>query len=1204
MAGLRVYRSNRIEALVRILANLVRLAPPGDPFEPVEIVVGSRGMERWLRHRLAETLSICANVEFPFPASTLDSLIGRVLDEPEDAVDRWSPDRLAWAILEVLPALTDQPGFETVRGYLDEDSASAGPQPVTARSSALARELADIFDQYVTYRPELARAWSKGERASNLPDLGTLGWQPHLWMAVKEQLGSAPHRADRIAAACDRLRAGDPAQPLTGPLRLFAVSSLPPGWMDLLGQVARHVDVDLFLLCPSQEYWADLRQRVGRDPRWLQRDRDGLASALASEDLEDEDNPLLLSMGRLARDFQIVLEAQPEGYEDCREDLFFDMETAFPDPFGEGVPRALQWLQADVLRARDPARQLDDPARHLRPSDDSIQLHSCHGQTRQVEVLRDVLLGLFEDHHELQPRDVLVMTPDIAGFAPLLTAVFSEGASSRRQRHGQPDWSGDGWGDVGAPQIPFQIADLSVRRLNPVADALMRVLEMATGRVEASAVLDFMSLEPVRRRFGFEADQLPQLREWIQDSGIRWGTDAEHRERSEQPGDLQNTWRFGLQRLLLGVVSPDLGQLFCEEISPFDAIEGSQTFLLGRLVDCCNTLFAELDSLTEARPVALWLDRVELTIARLTETTTAATWLNKRVRQTLADLRAAALDAGSARSVTADAFAALLRGVFDVASTPSKQQSGAVTFCAMVPMRSLPYKVVCLLGMDEGKFPRRAAGLAFDLVARHPRAGDRDPRDEDRFLMLEAILAARQHLVVLYTGRDLRSNKEHPPAIPIGELRDVLDRSFPPLPSGESPSDSMARSHPLQPFSPRNFKPDLPSSRPPRTPRPWSFDNRLLQGARALRRGGVEPPVFFPTPAPTGGRVTIEPDSGTDGGERDLEEIPLDELVRFFKNPTRYLLQRRLKVNLAEYGTQVQDREPVALDELERWSIRDELLKKRMAGHSERSARQALTASGRLPLGYAGRAYLDLPSAIVEGMLSETLVWPAGASEPLPPQTPRLLDIELGDARITGSLTRIWGDLLVDFQFGTETAKRLGRPWLELLAWHATEPGAGRAVLVHGDEKDGAPKIGMIGLKKPVHARERLEELVALYRQGCKEPLPLFESSSWEFARVSKLAASALDGPMPSTPATTVAMRKGLGAALRKWHDPGKGRGDVTDPHVARVFEGRDPLRDPDGSPVPLSLEFARPALTVWGPVSAARVTKQPTSKWFSTGIR
>jgi exodeoxyribonuclease V gamma subunit len=791
------------------------------------------------------------------------------------------------------------------------------------------------------------------------------------------------------------------------------------------------------------------------------------------------------------------------------------------------------------------------------------------------------------------------MTPDIAGFAPLITAVFSEGAASRRQRDGQPDLSPDGWGDVGAPQIPFQIADLSIRRLNPVADALMRVLEMASGRVEASAVLDLMSLEPVRRRFGFEPDQLPQLQEWIQDSGIRWGRDAAHRKSSEQPEDLQNTWRFGLQRLLLGVVSPDLGQLFCDEVSPFDAIEGGETFLLGRLVDCCNTLFAELDELTAPRTMVHWLDRVELTVTRLTETTAAASWLTKRVRQTLADLRSAAVDAGSSRAVTADAFVALLQGEFEVASSASKQQSGAVTFCAMVPMRSVPYKVVCLLGMDEGKFPRKAAGLAFDLVARHPRAGDRDPRDEDRFLLLEAILSARQHLVVLHTGRDLRSNKEKAAAVPIGELRDVIDRSFRSLPSGLSPSDSMTTKHPLQPFSPRNFRPDLPSPRPRQAPRAWSFDGRLLQGARALRQGDAQPPVFFPTQAPAGGRVVVEPDRAPDRSEPESEEIPLIELVNFFKNPTRYLLQRQLKVNLSEYGSRVLDREPVALDALERWSIRDELLQNRMAGHSKRSARLALTASGRLPLGYAGQAYLDIPSAIVDCMLQETSVWPAGVTAPVPPRAPLLLDIELQDARITGSLTRIWGDLVVDFQFGSEAAKRLVRPWLELLAWHATEPEAGKAVLVHGYDKNKSPRVGMIGLKEPVDARERLEELVALYRRGCLEPLPLFESSSWEFAKVSKLAASALDDGLPSTDEAIEAIQKGLKAALNKWDVPGDGRGDVDDPHVARVFEGRPPLEDPAGSPVRLSLEFARAALTMWGPVSAARVTKGPTSKWF-----
>ncbi len=1200
MSGLRIYRSNRIEPLVQVLASLLRVCPPDDPFEPVEVVVGSRGMERWLRHRLAESLTICANVDFPFPASTLDGLLGQVLAEPEHTPDRWCPGRLVWAILEVLPALAVRPGFEIVRGYLDPEGAGGAPA-VTGRSFALASQLADIFDRYVTYRPELARAWSAGRAAPDTPRLGDLAWQAELWSAVRDQLGHAPHRADRIAQACERLRAGQPAEALARPLRLFAVSSLPPGWMALLGQIGRHVEVDLFLLCPSREYWADVRRRVGGDPAWLGQDRDGLAARLRSEDSPDEGNPLLLSMARLARDFQVVLEAQPEGYEDCREDLFFDMEVAYPDPCGQGAPRALQWLQADVLHARDPSGRIDEPGRRLHPTDDSIQLHSCHGPTRQVEVLRDVLLGLFEDHPELQPRDVLVMTPDIDGFAPLITAVFSEGAASRRVRDGQPDPSGAGWGDVGAPQIPFQIADLSIRRLNPVADALLRVLDMASGRVEASSVLDLIVLEPVRRRFGFEPEQIPQLQTWIQDSGIRWGTDAAHRARAGQPEDVQNTWRFGLQRLLLGVASPDLGALFCDAVSPFDAIEGGETFLLGRLVDCCNTLFTELDDLRHPRPAVAWLDRVELTISRLTETTAAAAWLTRRVRTTLADLRDAAEQAGSSRAVTADAFTALLQGEFDVASTASKQQSGAVTFGALVPMRSVPYKVVCLLGMDEGKFPRQSPGLAFDLVARHPRAGDRDPRDEDRFLLLEALLAARQHFVVLFTGRDVRTNEERPPAVPIGELKDVLDRSFPAPEPGTRPSARMTAEHPLQAFSPRNFVPRAGLAGPAGAPRPWSFDQRLLEGARALRQGGGDVRPFFPPAAAASGRAAVGAPSGSGGEEEHEDDIPLSELVRFFQNPTRYLLARRLKVNLAEYGSQILDREPVALDALQRWSVHTELITGRLEGRTMPSVRRALIASGRMPLGYAGTAGLDLPCAVVDGMLQAAQVCPVGRTAPVPPRDPLLLDIALSDCRITGSLTRIWGDLLIDFQFGKEAGKRLGRPWLELLAWHATEPDAGRAVLVLGSAVKRQPKVSCIGLKRPDDARARLEELVALYRRGCREPVPLFESSSLDFAKASGLDAESVGEGLPGTPDGIAALRAGLKAARKQWSLGYQGGGDLSDPHVARVFEGQVPLEDPSQEPVPVSAEFAAAALTAWAPVVAARTTDAPTRHWFPT---
>jgi exodeoxyribonuclease V gamma subunit len=1191
MPGLFVYRSNRIEALAELLGSILAELPPG-PFEPVEVVVGSRGMERWLTHQLAQRLGISANIEFPFPEAKIDSINSQLLDAESNElpVDPWAVDTLCLALLEVLPELASGPGFEPVRGYVAEWQG-----PADAKQYGLCRQFADVFDRYISYRPELARAWSAAEADAPAAAAEVWSWQQRLWQALCRQLGYRPHRAARMAEAEARLRTGLAPPALRAPLRIFALSSLPPSWMSLLGALSKHIDVDLFLLCPSAEYWADLHRRVAADrAAWQGCDRDSeQIRALAAR----SGNPLLVSLGRVARDAQIVLEAQPDDYEERRLDLFHD-------PLDPGRPRALHFVQSDLLAARHPAALVDHPARRLDPGDDSLQLHSCYGPTRQVEVVRDVLLGLLAEHPELEPRDILVMTPDIEKYAPLVTAVFSQGPSSRREQDGKPVLGAEGWGPAGAPRIPFEVADLSVRRLNPVADALLRILEMADGRLEASAVIDLMTLEPVSRRFGIEPEDLPTLQSWIRDSGIRWGQDAEHRARLDQPAETQNTWSFGLRRLLLGVVMADDGRMLHSSraasgqvmVRPFDAMEGGNTVLLGRLVDFAATLFLLLERLREPRPLGEWVDALDGALEECTATPKDAFWLSRSVREVLDEIRATGKRAGSSRPLSLDAMRSLLAGRFDVASRITKEQSGAVTFCALRPMRSVPYAVVCLLGMDEAAFPRQGERPVFDLVARKPRVGDSSPRDEDRYLMLEAILAAREHLVVLYTGRDPHNNEPCPPCVPVGELCDLLDQSLRAPEPRLTASQYLTTEHPLQSFSPRAF---LPLHRDPTRPgsrRAWSFDRRLLEGAKAWqKRLEVSPPFYR----------SVEPSAAA---PQLAEQIRVDELVRFFKNPTEYLLRDRLGIDLSDWPELVPDREPVELGPLQSWQLCHCLLAERLAGRDHAEAAARLRSAGSLPLGYAGQATVELERSLVDSMLAESGLLGAGAQEPLCPDPPVALDVTLCGARITGSLTNVYRGFLIDFQLAaSETSKHLASVWLPLLAWHAADPSAGRAVLVLGSHGRSGSKVNLLGYQAPADARQLLAELVGIYQRGIRGPIPLFPRSSWAFAKtIGKLTHDSgfVDQGQPLDPKAVKTLRQAHHAALDAWARARHGA-DLDDAHIARVYEGQSPLVDLGVSPVPIGREFARLALLLWGPLLAGRQTKKVVQRdWLAGGFR
>ena len=1283
---LEVFRSNKLDVLAAMLAAQLGRegALPEDPFLPLRVVVGSKGMERWLRHRLAASLParICAHAEFPFPQQVLAGVLrhheGGASGPP--ALDPWSADVLMWVILEVLPALLAEPDpggeLDHLRAYLEGEPAG----PAGARTLALARQVAEVFDRLVLFRPEFAVEWSRGP--ARLPaGASDLRWQPRLWAAIRRHLAEhgaeVAHAAERWEAITRR-RPPDPAA-FDQPLRVFGVSYLPPASLGHLAWISRAVRVELYLVCPSGAWWAGLHGLGTAAVRALfDLDRDQVAEALSGI-AAVRLHPLLSSLGRIGRDQQLVLERLGDA------ELERHDEAIFVDPAPElsmGAPpapaRTLHALQSDLLHLRDPAAfdRATLAARALDPLDDSLQFHACYGLTRQVEVLREALLHLFEAHPDLEPRDVLVMAPDIEACVPLVGAVFDQGRDQPVEQGGMPlasETAGEDteknasettrWGRAGAPRIPAVVTERSVRRTNPVAEVLLRVLALASGRQRATstAVLDLLALEPFRRRFGLEQADLEPIATWIAASGVRWGLDPADRARSEQPAEVQNTWRFGLERLALGVTMADApGRLWdppgpggasalerAVGVAPYDALDagalGGRIPLLGRFFDACATLFevmALLGAGPEGRPLEAWVQATLLAQERLTDTAPGAAWLVARVRTELDGLRAQIQAAASARPLRIEAFVALLERRFEVASGATRAHGGAVTFASMLPYRSVPYRVICLLGVDEGAFPRDPARARFDLTHRSPRAGDHDPRDEDRHLLLEAILAARDHLLVFYTGRDPRTNEPRAPAVPIAELQAVLDASFPPL-GGRRASVALTREHPLQPFSPRCF--DATAGRP------WSYDHDQLDACQAAScRVRALRPFFDPAALPP---ASPSPITGVHA-EKPLLELPIAALARFLRNPTRALLADGLHLHLPPDQEPPPEREPIEPAGLERWDWSRRLLAERWArlaarwgaqgsaegpaagfvegapggaakvtaqGASQGATQGAtrLRAEGLLPLGAGGARWAEAPAALVEALLSDAAAWFGDEASPLPPRESALevsLELPTHRVRLLGAYGPVWqGDQVV---VGIGDVEGQGKyrlePWLRHLAWVASEGSSAegsstaRTVLIFGHlDSHGVAVLQRAALELPLPAgaeprawaQARLAGLVGLFLAGQRSPLPLFERASWAFVKRSfhygtqrfGLADLADTPPASWVPEQRAHLCAAWLAARQAFGADGEAstfaETDLDDPHVALAWTGLDPTTDSQASDPPLSPSFARLALRVWEPV-------------------
>ena len=1122
--GLILYRSNRIEALLDCLTAELRAVPPS-PLAAECIVVQSRGMATWLNQRLADSFGVWANPDFPRPRHFIERILRAVLGPDEAAglsLGR-SRELLTLAIFDLLPDLLTREEFAPLHRYLYGAD--------DWKTLQLAERIAYVFDQYAVYRPEMVMAWEDaadparpaGEGVGAGPagrPTGENRWQPLLWRQLSARLGS-PVRP--LRAAWERLRAGTAAAPelLPGRIFLFAFTTLPPLYLSLLNQAARLVPSHLLLFSPARGYWADIYSPQAVNRLLLRYERE----QVRPEDLHlAGGHPLLASLGTVGREFQDLLEEhaayrQPPGGE------------CFVSPPGT-AESLLARLQADILELRQPAgetpaadcREEEDPAGAVEPqAAPAIVIHSCHSPLREVEILQDQVLALL-DRGECRPRDIVVMVPDIETYAPLIEAVFSRPAGDRRQ-------------------IPFRIADRRLSREAPLLDALLALFELARGRLPASQVLDFLAREPVRRGLNLGADQASRIAQWVSHCQIRWGIDEEHRRSHGQPPDRQNTWRFGLDRLILGYAMPGRDQRLFADLHPYDDIEGQDGQVAGILLGFCEAIFTLATEIKTPRLPAQWAELVQRTLAAFFAAEPQAgpgeDWQRQTLREALAALVRDSDQVRVERPLELPAFLRLLRGRLDEAGAAAGFLEGGLTFCTMLPMRTIPFAVVCLLGMNDGAYPRQENPAGFDLLAADPRPGDRSRRQDDRYLFLESLLAARRRLYISYVGRSIKDNSVLPPSVLVDELLDCLaamtgqEDTAPDLSpeQGQLARRRYVVEHPLQPFSPRYF---VDPAGPLFTYAEEYAPSLAAAIAAQPRPAGPGEPVAEP--------AAVDLGTGPD----------LAELHRFFRNPAAWYARRRLGLVMPQPEEVPPDREPVFIAGLDKHRIAMKLLQNpgdlRAPG-----VERLLRARGELPL--AGSAQPALAEIIAEVEPVAAFLATAPTGKALPPLS---LDLDLG-----GGL-RLGGELQDRAEFGLLrfTASRCPphfflNAWLDHLALCAQGPAdQDRQCLMVGRGADGPAEIRIFRELEREEALVRLRELVELWLRGSREPLPPFRESSHAFVQ-KMLFGRAADLADREDQARQAALLAYHGGGYNRWPPP-----DGTDPYVQALFHPAEPEGD------------------------------------------
>ena len=727
---------------------------------------------------LARRHGVAMGVAFLLPSSFIEHMAQLVgLDSVHPS---WRPQGLAWRLVPLLAAMVEDGDTPRLRAACAD----------TRARHALARDVADRFDQYLYFRPEMIAAWDRGKAWDGLPESaqGDETWQRDLWRRLSDGLADHPHPAVRLRDLVTRIHAGHGDLPTS--LEVLATGPLPPTLLPLLRALATRTRVCLRALLPSTEYLGDLR--AGRTQM----------RAGQPVDLAWEGHPLLSHLGKQAVDsFRSFEEALvTEGQE-------YDVIT-LPEPRSDTL---LARLQADIRAARQPGAATTVPPG---TPDRSVRVHRCHGARREVEVVRDELLDAFGSLPDLRASEVLILAPQLDIYGPLAEAIVRDGD----------------------PSLPLRLAERRIDRSDPLMRGMHTLLRVAAGRVPLSEGLALLALPAVTARLESLGTDPATLADRVRASGITWGLNAAHRRALDAGDQGTGTWREGLDRLLAGVWLGDADTALDAHHRPALPVSGdlgADPATLSASLDWLDGLVCLLDDWQREASPGQWADRLDQALDQVLaagddrlDSTTAVDLVGQ--------LRAAETDHACDVDMDAAAVADWLDQVAQEEVRAVSRVGGNMAMGGFKPMRAIPCRVLAIMGLHDAAFPRRARAPAWDLLAAAPRRGDRDPVREDRQLFLDALLAAADRVIVTATARNIRSNKDEPLSACVDEFLRVAAATVSERPTlQETTYRDLIEDHPLQPFSAVCFT-------GPRA----SFDTGHLEIARACQQRQAEAAPF------------------------------------------------------------------------------------------------------------------------------------------------------------------------------------------------------------------------------------------------------------------------------------------------------------------------------------------------------------------------
>ncbi len=1021
---LTVYPSNKMEDLVHLLKAVQvyrddQKTSSADSLKgvlsPDTILVESKGMQHWLNLELAKIQGVSMNYQFQMPGSFIWELARTLLGNEVPGQSPYRREILSWRIDALMSDIkfTQNPICSQAYQYWAGDTEH--PDPL--KRFQLATRLGDLFEQYMLFRPDWLDQWEQNKSIENNAgiDKETEQWQAWLWRLLVLEEPCHPVRLQKkaIEAIADYSGHQLPRQ-----IMIFAINTMAPQTLDLFNALSAQgqCNIHVFYLNPSVEFWGDVQS----DKAMACQMREQKIKLWLDEDLSQISNSLLANLGQQGKEFFNLLQ-EVKGYEISAFD-----EGTHQDSVSKQSETVLSLIQQDILILKDP-EQTKIPGK----DDQSIVISSSHSELREIQALHDYLLHLFNKNPDWKPQDVVVMCPAIEDYAPYIEAVF------------RSPWDKDE--SDKQPRLPCSIADRTLMNAEPLIGTFIDLLQLPDSRFEVSKIMDYLRLPALQVKFGFDNSEMDTIEWWLDEAAIHWAKDAAHKGQLAglKETTAMFTWQWGLERLLLGFAQSD-SQVIYDDRLLLPHVEGQGAMLLGRLMQLLERLQYHASELKKSRTAEDWQSYLIELSEQFFEFQKEEQAVADLIRKVINDLAENTAQAKYSTQIDYVVMRNYLQLHFSLPDTGNHFLTGQITFCSMVPMRSIPFKVVAVLGLNDGQFPRQNTPMSFDLMTQtERRKGDRSRRGDDRYLFLEALISARNNLYLSYQGRDIRKNSERQPSLVLKELMNYLQEFY----GWKSPI-----AQPLHPFSKKCYLGEGASFDPN-----WE---RIIYPGNA-RNNAIELPPL----------------------ELDNKSIQLEQLIRFFDNPLKVFCHERLKLKFEHYDQAIEDSEPFSTNGLTDYQIRDEFCQTLLEGHSLEVSRLSHQLSGHLPESPITDSSLDAWED--EARLFSQAILNKGNT------ISKTVEVSVGDIHIQAELNWLKeGEELLLWRPTSRKSKDDMRLWLtHLLANMMSVNGVETQGLFFNKKTKKVESVVLTPISEADKARAYLENLVNIWKKGLCQPL-------------------------------------------------------------------------------------------------------------------